>query len=125
MAFENIQVENIPDTQANRKTLLAIAKIANTWDGSFDWSDVWGDLDELFIDREPSWIADRIYFGNYNPNADWYRFDAYGNIDSVYDDDLVNQAWDEREEIIDWLHDESDNMIDDVTDEVKHFELTD
>ena len=125
MAFDNIKVENIHDTEANRKALLDIAQLAAAYDGSFDWSDVFEDLDDMFVDKEPSWIADRIYFGDYDPNADWYRFDAYGNIDSASDNDLINQAWDEREDIIDWLHDESEGSFDNVSDYANRIQLTD
>lgn len=126
MFFENIKIENIPDTKANRKALLKIAQLAVFYDGSFDWSRVTDRLDDLYIscDDESDFI-DRLRSGDYDPNADWHRFDDYGSIESVSDDDLTNEAWSERGEIIDWFNKNSYAKGTDVISAVKHLEFTD
>ena len=44
----------------------------------------WDDIDELLADRAPSWIVNRVYYGDYQPGAELVKFDGYGNIQSVF-----------------------------------------
>ena len=41
------------------------------------------DLDELYYGTEPSEILRRAFFGTFNPNQDFVRHNAYGNLVSA------------------------------------------
>lgn len=44
----------------------------------------WDEFDELFGDQPATWVIDRIYYGDYNPDAELLTFNGYGNIVSVF-----------------------------------------
>lgn len=46
------------------------------------------DFDEIMNGQTPEWIANRVYFGDYNPNAEYFTFDGYGNIQSIFNYNL-------------------------------------
>lgn len=37
-------------------------------------------FDELMDGSKPSWIADRIFYGDFNPRHDYFGFNGYGNL---------------------------------------------
>jgi hypothetical protein len=47
-------------------------------------------MDELFYGYNLSQFADRIFYGDYSPSADFFTFDGYGNIESVDARDVVD-----------------------------------
>ena len=50
-----------------------------------------GEFDEVFREDNPSNIADRVYFGHYNPNDAYFKFDGNGNVKTFND---VNEVID-------------------------------
>lgn len=38
------------------------------------------EFDDLMHGTEPTRLALLIYYGDFNPNADWFAFDGYGNL---------------------------------------------
>lgn len=38
------------------------------------------DFDDIMEETSPTDIANSIYFGEYNPNDNYFQFDGYGNI---------------------------------------------
>jgi hypothetical protein len=44
-----------------------------------------------------------IYFGDFNPNNEYFRFNAYGNLESADGHDVVAEAEDLVNDIIDHL----------------------
>ena len=41
------------------------------------------DFDEVIGEQEPWWIACRIFYGDFNPNDDYFTFNGYGNLKSL------------------------------------------
>jgi|DEB0MinimDraft_10_1074344.scaffolds.fasta_scaffold61685_2 hypothetical protein len=41
------------------------------------------DFNELMNGYEPTYIADRISFGEFSSNHDYFKFDGYGNLEST------------------------------------------
>lgn len=41
------------------------------------------EFDTVFEGYDPSYIANRIHFGEYNPANDYFTFDGYGNIKTL------------------------------------------
>lgn len=54
----------------------------------------------------PLWLAQRIFFGDFNPNHDWFRFNGYGNLCSTdYLSDWEESGVIDIEAISAWLND--------------------
>ena len=78
----------------------------NAYDGCFDEAYYYDmdEFDELMSNYSPMQIAQMIYFGDdFNPNDDYFRFNAYGNLESVDWRDVVAEAEDLVDDIIDHL----------------------
>ncbi len=94
-------VENI--SNAERVELM---QHMNSYDGSFG-DVIYYDMDSFdeFLDGyTPLDIAGMVYFGdNFNPNDDYFRFNAYGNLESADWYDVEKEAEDLKDDIIDRL----------------------
>ena len=108
-----IDFNKLKNTEETRNALLSAARTANGYDGSYDWADTYEDFNEMFVEMDPKEIANRVFFGNYDPNADFYRLDAYGNVDSVSGENLLKQAWEEREDIVYSLNEDDEYFDED------------
>ena len=86
------------------KDLLSICREANSYDGSFDFADAF-DLEDLCAMMSAYDVARSIIFGDVTNVDDMVRFDAYGNLESVSEWDLKHEAYDQTDEIADWLMD--------------------
>ena len=94
-------VENI--SNAERVELM---QHMNAYDSCFD-DCVYYDMAEFdgFLDGyTPMEIAQMIFFGgDFNPNHDFFRFNAYGNLESANWLDVEAEAEDLKDDIIDHL----------------------
>lgn len=80
----------------------------NAYDGCFEDA-IYYDMDsfdEVLDGYTPLQIAQMIWFGEFNPNADYFHFNAYGNLESA-----------------DWrdVEDEAEYLIDDIVDHLTHY----
>lgn len=41
-------------------------------------------LDEICNGQSVEWIIHRVYFGEYHPQADYIKFNGYGNFQSIF-----------------------------------------
>ena len=41
------------------------------------------EFDEILFGSTPEQIARLIFYGNFNPNYDYFKFDGYGNLQSI------------------------------------------
>ena len=75
-------------------------------DGSFEdciYYDM-EDFDEFLASHTPMKIAQMICFGDYfSPNDEYFRFNAYGNLESADWSDVKLEAEDLKDDIIDHL----------------------
>ena len=93
-------VENL-----SKDELVELLQHMNAYDGCFEDA-VYYDMaafDELLDGYTPLEIAQMIYFGNFNPNVDYFRFDAYGNLESANWKDVEAEAEDLKDDIVDHL----------------------
>lgn len=58
------------------------------------------DFGELLHEVSPNEIANMVYFGDYNPFHEYFRFDVNGNIETLTEKDYFEEVEDYREEII-------------------------
>lgn len=85
--------------------LAILLQYMNRYDGCFDDATYY-DMDEFdeFLDGyNPLQIAQMIFFGEFNPNDDYFRFDGYGNLESAEWGDVVAEAEDLVDDIFDHL----------------------
>ena len=73
----------------------------NSYDGSLDYLQVFSmdDFDEIMNGIDPSALAFRIFYGDFNPNHDYFRFNAYANLESLDEYDLEEEIKDNSGEI--------------------------
>lgn len=65
-------------------------------------------MDELFYGQNVEWILHRAYYGEYNPTADYFKFNGYGNIQSIFGFELDSYIdWDA---IADYCLDNDDEL---------------
>lgn len=100
--------------------LMSLVNSLNSWDGSFEecqWYDM-DELDDLLSGSTPTEILNMGWFGSergFNPNRDYFKFDAYGNLVSGYDVDVVADIEDFVPDIIDYLQGQTVGHTDDDT----------
>ena len=75
----------------------------HAYDGCFDdeiYSDM-DDFDELMSNYSPMEIAEMVFYGgDFNPNDEYFRFNAYGNLESANWGDVVAVAEDLVDDIL-------------------------
>ena len=89
--------------KAHVEEMAQLVDEVNSYDGSL--------MDYNFIDMEfineylnglePIDIILKTYYGGFNPNADWFAFDACENLVSFYEYERVGYLKDNAEEIYD------------------------
>lgn len=83
--------------------LLKLAREINVHEDSlpeFEVYELW-ELEELFLEHlSPSEIMNKVYYGDFNPNAPFHRFDGYENIESIFESDLYEELEESEEEIL-------------------------
>ena len=94
-------VENL-----SKDELVELLQHMNAYDSCFD-DCVYYDMasfDDFMSNYTPMEIAQMIFFGgDFNPNHDFFRFNAYGNLESANWRDVEAEAEDLKDEIIDHL----------------------
>lgn len=66
-------------------------------------------FDEIFANAEPSEIARRCYFGDFNPCDDYFVFNGYANLESSnYIKDLISV-----DDLAQFVYDNDDDLNDD------------
>lgn len=68
-------------------------------------------LDDVCDGHDAYWLACRVYYGEFNPNDDYFKFDGYGNLESL-DDCGVREAIC-ADEIADYCIEKNDHLFDD------------
>ena len=83
--------------------LAVLLQHMNDYDGCFEdcvYYDM-EDFDGFLSSRTPMEIAQMVYFGvDFDPNDDYFRFNAYGNLESANWCDVVDAAEDLKDDII-------------------------
>ena len=42
------------------------------------------ELEEICQGQDAYWLACRIFYGDFNPTADYFKFNGYGNLQSIF-----------------------------------------
>lgn len=88
--------------QLNGDDLTYLLQHMNGYDGCFEEATYYDmdEFDEVLSDRTPLEIARMIFYGDFNPHSEYFRFNAYGNLESADWPDIVAEAEDLVDEII-------------------------
>ena len=89
----------------------------NAWGGRLEHLEYF-DMEELDLVLEeytPSEVANRIFYGSFNPNDEYFRFNAYGNLESANEWDIEEEYRDNISEIASYIVEYKDNI--DIYDE--------
>ena len=88
----------------------------NAWGGCLEHLEYFdmAEFDLVLEEYEPSEIANRIFYGSFNPNDEYFRFNAYGNLESANEWDIEEEYRDHISEIASYIVEYKDNInIDD------------
>lgn len=89
----------------------------NAWCGCLEHLEYF-DMEELDLVLEgytPSEVANRIFYGDFNPNDEYFRFNAYANLESANNWDIEEEYRDYISEIASYIVEYKDNI--DIYDE--------
>ena len=72
---------------------IGLVNDVNSWDNSLEYLQVcqMEDFNELMHGVDPLEIANKIYFGDFNPNHEYFRFNGYANLESLDEYDLRDE----------------------------------
>lgn len=93
-------------TSLNGDDLTYLLQHMNGYDGCFEEATYYDmdEFDEFMSNYTPMEIAQMIFYGGeFNPNDEYFRFNAYGNLESANWGDVVAEAEDLEEDIINHL----------------------
>lgn len=74
------------------------------------------EFNEIMSGQDADWIANRIYYGDYNPTADYFRFNGYGNIESVFSFQLSEYI--DTDTIAEWITEHENALYNDEIQEI-------
>ena len=96
----------------NVEVLKDIVRELNSWDGSLDYLDFYENDEYFFNDyfQKADDAVRAVYYGDYNYNDDYVRFNAYGNLESFTEYDYEEELKSYIDEIIERLEEEKDNI---------------
>lgn len=88
--------------QLNGDDITCLLQLMNGYDGCFEEATYYDmdEFDEFLSGRTPMEIARMIFYGDFNPNNEYFRFNAYGNLESADRHDVVAEAEDLVDDII-------------------------
>ena len=98
---------------ANKTELFEIVSQINSYDSSLQHLEFLDmeDLDMYLDGLTPTDIANKIFFGDFNPNHEYFRFNGYENLESFDEWELNKELFNNINEII--------RRIIDLKDEIK------
>ena len=103
----------------------------NSLNGSFENYVLYNmeDFDEIMEGYTPTQLAERIFFGDFNPNNSYFYFNGYGNLESINEDEMESHFSILIDELVDGIlynyndlyirNDELDSYISEYLEEMK------
>ena len=87
-------------------TLKDVVRELNSWNGCLDYLEVYENDEEffdMFFEGRPAEVARAIFYGDYNYNDEYIKFNGYENLESLSEYDYEELLKENIEEIIDCL----------------------
>ena len=106
----------------NEDVLLDVVSELNSWNGCLENLDFWENDEEFFntFFDNPMEAIRATYYGNYNYNDDYVKFNGYGNIDSYSEYERIEEIKNNIDDIVDnliecyyniYINEELENLI--------------
>ena len=106
----------------NEETLLDVVSELNSWNGCLENLEFWENDEEFFntFFDNPMEAIRATYYGNYNYNDDYVKFNGYGNIDSYSEYERIEEIKDNIDDIVEnlveyyyniYINEELENLI--------------
>ena len=106
----------------NEETLLDVVSELNSWNGCLENLEFWENDEEFFntFFNNPMEAIRATYYGDYNYNDDYVKFNGYGNIDSYSEYERIEEIKDSIDDIVDnlieyyydiYINEELENLI--------------
>ena len=73
-------------------------------------------LDEICEGQSATWIMNRVHFGDYHPQANYIKFNGYGNFQSIFDYEIFEYIY--EQDIVDYILEHDTNLNNDDIQEV-------
>ena len=83
-------------------TLKDAVRELNSWNACLDYLDVYNNDDEffdMFFEGRPAEVARAIYYGDFNYNDEYIKFNGYGNLKTLSEYDYEELLKENIEEI--------------------------
>ena len=83
-------------------TLKDAVRELNSWNACLDYLDVYNTDDEffdMFFEGKPAELARAIYYGDFNYNDEYIKFNGYGNLESLSEYEYEEMLEENIEEI--------------------------
>ena len=96
---------------------MNIVSQLNGLNGSFETYTLYNmdDFDTIMEGYTPTEVVQRTFFGDFNPNGDYFFFNGYANLESIYEWEMEGHFEPIIDEIVDnMLYNYDDLYIDDV-----------
>ena len=89
----------------NEETLLDVVSELNSWNGCLENLEFWENDEEFFntFFDNPMEAIRATYYGDYNYNDEYIKFNGYGNIDSYSEYERIEEIKDSIDDIVDNL----------------------
>ena len=84
--MKNTKMESLKSLILNDVSIgIDLVNEINSWDGSLEYLQVYSmdEFDELIHGYTPTEIAQKIFYGDFNPNDEYFRFNVYANLVSL------------------------------------------
>ena len=106
----------------NEETLLDVVSELNSWNGCLENLEFWENDEEFFntFFDNPMEAVRATYYGDYNYNDEYVKFNGYGNIDSYTEYERIEEIKDNIDDIVDnliecyyniYINEELENLI--------------
>ena len=106
----------------NEDVLLDVVSELNSWNSCLENLDFWENDEEFFntFFDNPMEAIRATYYGNYNYNDDYVKFNGYGNIDSYSEYERIEEIKDNIDDIVEnlveyyyniYINEELENLI--------------
>lgn len=97
----------------NEELLIRTVQKINSWNGSLDHLEYFENDEEffnMFFENKVIEAVRAVYYGNYNYNDDYVKFDGYGNLETCNYYDFIEELQENINEIIEIIIEEKDNL---------------
>ena len=87
-------------------TLRDVVRELDGWNGCLDYLNIYNNDEEffdIFFEGRPAEVARAIYYGDFNYNDEYIKFNAYGNLETLSEYDYEELLKENVEEVIDCL----------------------